>query len=74
MCTDRGHGQNISGQTTCTTGVVAVESQRTRMRHFGCLAFVCERDELIHGRLYFESFYATPLVRQAAFNPMGMTL
>ena len=30
------------------------------MRHFGSLAFVGERDGLIHGRLYFESFYATP--------------
>jgi rubredoxin len=25
---------------------------------------------LIHGRLYFESFYATPLVRNLAFNLM----
>ena len=64
MCTDRGHGQNISGQSARAAGVVAVESQRTRMRHFGGLAFVCERDVLIHGRLYFDSFYATPSVRQ----------
>ena len=59
MGTDRRHGQNISGETACAAGVIAIECHSAWMRHFRSLAFVGERDGMIHGRLYFESFYAT---------------